>query len=62
MVPGASPEGIILVERAPSDDEIVRRIRCAMEPMKDALGDVIDVVYPVPGHPRCARSEALSSL
>jgi hypothetical protein len=50
MVLGASSEGTILTEGAPSGDEFVRRIRGMMEPMKDVAIDVIDIVYPVPGH------------
>jgi hypothetical protein len=51
MVPRASPEGTVLGKRAPSGDEIIRRIRGAMELMKDTVGDVIDVIYLVPNHP-----------
>jgi hypothetical protein len=48
MVPGTSLEGMALTEVAPSDGEVTRCMKDAMEPTKDA---VIAIAYPVPSHP-----------
>ena len=44
-------EGTVLVDEALPYSEVAQRIKEAMEPTKDSAGDVLDIVYPVPGHP-----------
>jgi hypothetical protein len=51
MVPSAPLEGTALAEGALSNDKVARRIKSAMSTMKNAVGDIIKVVYPVPSHP-----------
>ena len=51
MVPGASLEGMALVDKVLPPSEVVQRIKEAMEPLKDNTGVVLDFIYPVPGHP-----------
>ena len=51
MMPGMSFEGTVLVDEALPFLEVAQRIKEATEPMKDSKGSVLDIVYPVPGHP-----------
>ena len=51
MLPGASFEGTVLVDKALPPSEVAQRIKEAMEPTKDSVGAVLDFVYPVLGHP-----------
>ena len=54
MMPGMSLEGTVLVDEALPYSEVAQRIKEAMEPTeptKDSAGRVLDIVYPVPGHP-----------
>ena len=51
MAPGASLEGMTLVDEALPPTEVAQRIKEAMEPSKDDAGIVLDFMYPVPGHP-----------
>ena len=51
MVPGVSFEGTVLVDEALPPSEVAQCIKEAMEPTKDSAGNVLDHVYPVPGHP-----------
>ena len=51
MMPGMSFEGTVLVDEALPYSEVAQRIKEATEPMKDSTGRVLDIVYPVPGHP-----------
>ena len=51
MMPGMSFEGTVLVDEALPYSEVAQRVKEATEPMKDSAGDVLDIVYPVPGHP-----------
>ena len=51
MMPGMSFEGMVLVDEALPFSEVAQRIKEATEPMKDSAGGVLDIVYPVPGHP-----------
>ena len=51
MVPGASFEGMVLIDEALPPSEVAQRIKEAMEPSKDTAGVVLDHVYPVLGHP-----------
>ena len=51
MMPGMSFEGMVLVDEALPYSEVAQRVKEAMEPTKDSTGDVLDIVYPVPGHP-----------
>ena len=51
MMPGMSLEGTVLVDKALPYSEVAQRIKEATEPMKDSVGRVLDIVYPVPGHP-----------
>ena len=44
-------EGTVLVDEALPFSEVAQRIKEATEPTKDSTGDVLDIVYPVPGHP-----------
>ena len=51
MMPGISFEGTVLVDEALPYSEVAQRIKEATEPTKDSTGRVLDIVYPVPGHP-----------
>ena len=51
MMPGMSFEGTVLVDEALPYSEVAQRVKEATEPTKDSAGDVLDIVYPVPGHP-----------
>jgi len=51
MMPGISFEGMVLVDEALSFSEVAQRIKEATEPTKDSKGGVLNIVYPVPGHP-----------
>ena len=51
MVPGASFEGTVLVDKALPPSEVAQRIKEAMEPTKDTSGSTLEPMYPVPGHP-----------
>ena len=51
MTPGMSFEGTVLVDEALRFSEVAQRIKEATEPTKDSNGSVLDIVYPVPGHP-----------
>ena len=51
MVPGASHEGLVLVDEALPPSEVAQRIKEAMEPSNDTTGVILDFVFPVPGHP-----------
>ena len=51
MMPGMSFEGTVLVDEALLFLEVAQRIKEATEPTKDSKGSVLDLVYPVPGHP-----------
>ena len=51
MMPGMSFEGTVLVDEALPFSEVEQRIKEATEPMKDSIDRVLDIVYPVPGHP-----------
>ena len=51
MVPGASFEGMVLIDEALPPSEVAQRIKEAMEPSKETAGATLDHVYPVPGHP-----------
>ena len=51
MVPGMSFEGMVLVDEALPFSKVAQCIKEAMEPMKDSKGGVLNIVYPVPGHP-----------
>ena len=51
MMLGMSFEGTVLVDKALPFSEVAQRIKEATEPMKDSKGDVLDIMYPVPGHP-----------
>ena len=51
MMPGMSFEGTVLVDEALPYSEVAQRIKEATEPMKDSKGSVLDIVYPVLGHP-----------
>lgn len=62
MAPGVSLEGMTLAEGVPFDAKIARCIKDVMEPVQDLEGNVIDIIYPVLGHPRCIRSWASFSL
>ena len=50
MVPGASFEGTVLVDKALPPSELARRIKEVMEPTKDSVGAILDFMYPVLGH------------
>ena len=56
MVPEASFEGTVLIDKALPFSEVAQQIKEAMEPTKDSAGVVLDFVYPVPGIPRCDRN------
>ena len=51
MMPVMSFEGTVLVDEALPFSEVAQCIKEAMEPTKDSAGGVLDIVYPVPGHP-----------
>ena len=51
MMPGMSFEGTVLVDEALPFSEVAQRIKEATEPTKDSKGSVLDIMYPVPGHP-----------
>ena len=51
MVLRAPLEGTMLVDEALPPSEVAQRIKEATEPMKDFVGGILDIVYPVPGHP-----------
>ena len=51
MVPGASFEGTVLADEALPPSEVAQRIKEAIEPTKDSIGTVLDVMYLVPRHP-----------
>ena len=51
MMPRMSFEGMVLVDEALPFSEVAQRIKEATEPMKDSKGSVLNIVYPVPGHP-----------
>ena len=51
MMPRMSLEGTVLVDEALPYSEVAQRIKEAMKPTKDSAGRVLDIVYPVPGHP-----------
>ena len=51
MMPGISFEGTVLVDEAFPFSEVAQRIKEATEPTKDSKGSVLNIVYPVPGHP-----------
>ena len=51
MMLGMSFKGTVLVDEALPFLEVAQRIKEAMEPMKDSKGGVLDIVYPVLGHP-----------
>jgi len=51
MTPGMSFEGTVLVDEALPYSEVAQRVKEATEPTKDSAGRVLDIVYPVPGHP-----------
>ena len=44
-------EGTVLVDEALPFSEVAQRVKEAMEPTKDSKGSVLDIVYPMPGHP-----------
>ena len=51
MMPGMSFEGTVLIDEALPFSEVVQRIKEATEPTKDFVCGVLDIVYPMPGHP-----------
>ena len=51
MVPGASLEGTVLVDKALPPSKVPQRIKEVMEPSKDTAGVILDFVFLVPGHP-----------
>ena len=51
MMPGMSFEGTVLVDEVLPYSEVTQRVKEATEPTKDSAGEVLDIVYPVPGHP-----------
>ena len=57
MALGASFDRTTLAEEALSPSEVAQRIKEAMEPSWDDVGDPFDFVYPVLGHPPM-RSES----
>ena len=52
MMPGISFEGMVLVDEALPFSEVAQRIKEATEPTKDSKEGVLDIVYPMPGHPQ----------
>ena len=44
-------KGTVLVDEALPFSEVAQCIKEAMEPTKDSQDSVLDIVYPVPGHP-----------
>ena len=51
MAPEASFDGTALAEGTLPNSKIAQHIKEAMEPLWDDVGDALDFVYPVPGHP-----------
>ena len=51
MVPEVSFEGTVLVDEALPYSEVAQRVKEAMEPTKDSVGAVLDIVSSVLGHP-----------
>ena len=51
MMPGMPFEGTVLVDEALPFSEVAQRIKEAIEPAKDSKGSVLDIMYPMPGHP-----------
>ena len=51
MVPGASLEGMALVDEVLPPSKVAQRIKEAMDPSKDNTSVVLDFVHPMPGHP-----------
>ena len=51
MMPGISFEGTVLVDEALPFSKVAQHIKEATEPTKDSAGGVLNIVYPVPGHP-----------
>ena len=51
MMPEISFEGKVLVDEALPFSEVAQHIKEATEQMKDSKGGVLDIVYPVLGHP-----------
>ena len=51
MAPGASFEGMVLVDEALHPSKVAQRIKEAMEPSKDTIGVLLDFVFLVLGHP-----------
>ena len=51
MMPGMSFKGTVLVDEALPFSEVAQRIKEATEPTKDSKGSVLDIMYPMPGHP-----------
>ena len=51
MMPGISFEGMVLVDEALPFSKVAQCIKEVTEPTKDSTGGVLDIVYPVPGHP-----------
>ena len=50
-MPGMSFEGTVLVDEVLPFSEVAQRIKETTEPTKDSTGGVLNIVYPVPGHP-----------
>ena len=61
MMPGMSFKGTVLVDEALPFSEVAQRIKEATKPTKDSTGRVLDIVYPVPGHPQCGRNLGFSN-
>lgn len=51
MAPRASLEETALSGTPPPRDEVTRRIKGVMEPVKDAEVNAVDVMFLIPGHP-----------
>ena len=51
MMPGMLFEGTVLVDEVLPFSKVAQRIKEATETTKDSKGGVLDIVYPVPGHP-----------
>lgn len=49
-----------LSEEVLPNSEIARRIKEAMEPQRDQVGNIVEYVYPVPGRPQSDRTKASS--
>jgi hypothetical protein len=50
MAPDMPREGTTLAKEVPSNDEVVWRMKSAMGNTKDLAGNVINTIFPVPGH------------